>query len=56
MEKKIVEVTTNDTFDMLLCGAIYDPVNDTEDQQALRLEDDRTLRTHSLAIGTDANG
>ncbi len=56
MEKKITEVTFNDTVDILLNGAIYDPINDTEDQQALRLEDDRTLRTHSLAIGTDALG
>lgn len=50
-ETVIAEVSFRDTVDILLHGAVYDETNDTELLAAVRLEEDKTLRTHSLAVG-----
>lgn len=53
-ETKIVEASFRDIVEILLHGAVYDETNDTQLEAALRLQPDKTLRAHSLMIGSAA--
>lgn len=55
-ETIITEGTFRDIVEILLHGAVYDETNDSELLAALRLQPDKTLRTYSLQVGTDAAG
>lgn len=55
-ETVVAEVSFRDLVELLLLGEVYDEANNSRRQEPLRLEPDKTLRTYSLQVGTDATG